>query len=304
MTIKKTFAALGILLGAAGGTAWAAGAIGSIVAADGTINGCYLQQNGQLRVVAAGEACRDSELPLSWAQQGPAGAAGERGAPGERGQKGEKGDPGVQGEMGLPGPAGPEGAPGPAGPAGAKGEVGDPGPAGLKGEKGDQGPPGPASGLSDIDELEGLSCDAPGNESGAVKLVQSGAALSFTCETIMGGLTLVMFPFRFSPTEASSSSPLTIREVDGAGSRVEGGLVCTQQSGSQFRRDCSRRYPVGTTVRFAPDYPVPATFATTWSACDAVTGNTCAVTVTGVLEGDGDNQAVSVSTVVTVAPSP
>ncbi len=154
MKIGKVLVALGILLGAAGGTAWASGAIGSIVGDVGTINGCYQQQNGQLRVVAAGEACRDSELALSWAQKGPAGepgARGEQGPQGERGRdgasgpqglKGDKGDagaPGATGDQGPQGVQGPRGSPGVTGATGAPGAVGSQGP---KGDKGDRGEPG------------------------------------------------------------------------------------------------------------------------------------------------------------------
>lgn len=127
MNVKRVVIAAALMLGAAGGTAWATGAIGSIVAPDGTINGCYQQQNGQLRVVAAGETCRASELALSWAQKGPAGEAGARG---------EQGPPGPQGDRGLQGPAGADGE------RGEKGERGDPGPTGPQGPRGDTGQAG------------------------------------------------------------------------------------------------------------------------------------------------------------------
>jgi hypothetical protein len=38
------------------------------------INGCYQKNNGQLRVLLAGEKCRPSEVPISWNVQGPAGS--------------------------------------------------------------------------------------------------------------------------------------------------------------------------------------------------------------------------------------
>ena len=59
---------------AVAGSAWALAASG-IVGADGTINGCYAKQNGQLRVVPPGAECRPSEEPLQWSQQGPQGVA-------------------------------------------------------------------------------------------------------------------------------------------------------------------------------------------------------------------------------------
>jgi hypothetical protein len=37
------------------------------------INACYQKNNGQLRIVPAGQACRPSEIPISWNIQGPAG---------------------------------------------------------------------------------------------------------------------------------------------------------------------------------------------------------------------------------------
>lgn len=135
-----------VALGAIGGTAWASGAVGSIVGANGTVTGCYQTQNGQLRVVAEGETCRPSESALQWSQKGPPGDAGaqgiqgekgDTGAPGPQGEQGDTGPQGIQGEIGpqgepgLPGPKGDPGSPGPAGATGATGPVGPPGPAGT-----------------------------------------------------------------------------------------------------------------------------------------------------------------------------
>ena len=93
---------VGLVVAAAlvGGVAWATGTISSVVAADGTINGCYRATNGdddkagqgQLRVIAADQTCKKNELAIQWNQQGP------------------KGDRGLQG---IQGPAGPQGAKGP-----------------------------------------------------------------------------------------------------------------------------------------------------------------------------------------------
>ncbi len=61
-----------------------------------TIHGCYAKNNGQLRVLAPGQACNPSEIPIDWNVQG---------------EKGDKGDQGDKGETGATGPAG-EPAPG------------------------------------------------------------------------------------------------------------------------------------------------------------------------------------------------
>lgn len=66
----------------------------AIPGAGGVIRGCYANNNGNLRVVNEGEACKNNETLLSWSQTGP------------------------QGAQGVPGPTGPQGATGPAGPAG------------------------------------------------------------------------------------------------------------------------------------------------------------------------------------------
>lgn len=103
-------------LAALAGTAWATGSIGSIVDVDGSINGCYEERKGQLRVVVAGEPCDKNELAIQWSQRGPkgdhgeTGATGADGAPGPVGQQGPKGD---QGDTGSPGAQGPVGQTGP-----------------------------------------------------------------------------------------------------------------------------------------------------------------------------------------------
>lgn len=90
MNLKSVVLAAAIGLAVLGGTAWAAQTVAS-VGADGTINGCYTQNTGLLRVVAAGTTCNARELPIQWNQQGPKGAKGDRGA---RGFKGDAGPPG------------------------------------------------------------------------------------------------------------------------------------------------------------------------------------------------------------------
>lgn len=46
------------------------------------IHACVKLAQGQIRVVAAGEACRPSETPVLWNRTGPAGPAGPAGPPG------------------------------------------------------------------------------------------------------------------------------------------------------------------------------------------------------------------------------
>ena len=49
-----------------------AGGIAYATSADsGVIHGCYKTQNGQLRVVPAGESCLSSEQAIRWNQGGP-----------------------------------------------------------------------------------------------------------------------------------------------------------------------------------------------------------------------------------------
>jgi hypothetical protein len=62
----------------------AAGGFGhaQIPASDGSIHACYHAKKGRLRVVEGSAACRKSERPLTWSQQGPQGADGSSGPPG------------------------------------------------------------------------------------------------------------------------------------------------------------------------------------------------------------------------------
>lgn len=69
----------------------AAVAVGTIPDADGVIHGCYVVQQGQLRVVEDADACTRGEEALSWNQTGP------QGAPGPQGLIGPQGPPGVDG---------------------------------------------------------------------------------------------------------------------------------------------------------------------------------------------------------------
>lgn len=119
------------------------------------IQACVNRNNGELRIVASSRSCRNSEVLLSWNQQGPAGPAGPQGKTGPAGPAGAQGATGPAGSQGATGPQGepgPQGLPGvegPAGPTGSQGELGlagpqgESGPQGIQGEKGDPGPAGP-----------------------------------------------------------------------------------------------------------------------------------------------------------------
>ncbi|MBV8859664.1 MAG: hypothetical protein JOZ02_22215 [Acidobacteria bacterium] len=76
----------------------------SIPAADGTVNGCYQKNNGQLRVVESAAQCHPSELALTWQQQGP---QGPQGPVGPQGPAGPQGPQGPQGEPGASAAGGP-----------------------------------------------------------------------------------------------------------------------------------------------------------------------------------------------------
>lgn len=69
-------------------------AAATIPAADGTIHGCYITANGNLRVVDEGVPCHSSETQLDWSQVGPEGPAGPQGPAGAEGPEGPQGVPG------------------------------------------------------------------------------------------------------------------------------------------------------------------------------------------------------------------
>jgi len=86
---KKRLAALPAIIALTAVVAVAGGmVVASIPAPDGTITGCYQQNNGQLRVVESASQCNPSEMALTWQQEGP---------------------PGPQGPIGPEGPVGPQG---------------------------------------------------------------------------------------------------------------------------------------------------------------------------------------------------
>lgn len=102
---SRWFIALAALVagvtGVAGGAALADGAPPG-PSPDGALHAC-IDGRGDLRIVLAGLACPQRQLPVSWNLQG---------------------QPGPQGPEGPQGPAGPPGEPGPPGPPGASGPPG------------------------------------------------------------------------------------------------------------------------------------------------------------------------------------
>jgi hypothetical protein len=171
------------------GTATIALGVLPIPGPDGRINGCYDFRSGALRVISEGQQCKKDEIDIFWNQTGPAGpagATGPAGAPGAAGATGPAGAAGPAGPAGATGPAGamgPVGATGPAGPAGAMGPAGATGPAGPAGPAGATGPAGPAgAGLSSLDDLEGLPCNAGGGNPGVTHVSYGGGAnVAITC---------------------------------------------------------------------------------------------------------------------------
>jgi hypothetical protein len=81
-------AVLALLL--AGG-AWAFGSTG------GEIHACVKNVGGNIRIVAADEACKDNETGLQWNFEGPQGPRGDRGEVGPQGPPGPQGPSGVLG---------------------------------------------------------------------------------------------------------------------------------------------------------------------------------------------------------------
>jgi hypothetical protein len=100
--VRRHHVALAALFFALGGTAYAAA--GGIPDSHGVIHGCFRARTGALRVVAGGVKCAHGERPLSWNQEGPAGAPGRAGSSGAPGAGGPRGSPGGAGEAGAAGP--------------------------------------------------------------------------------------------------------------------------------------------------------------------------------------------------------
>ena len=269
---------VGLVVAAAlvGGVAWATGTISSVVAADGTINGCYRAANGddekagqgQLRVVPAAERCKKNELAIQWSQQGPKGERGLQGIQGAVGPQGAKGDTGAQGVAGL---AGSNGAPGARGETGAKGDPclatdpacrgpkGDDGTDGTNGAAGPQGPPGAAGGsLSSLDTLNGIACnaaDTPGTIEVTYGLPPAGA------------VTLACKP---NPRFILS---LTVNETrTGFNTYATGRIRC-----GSVNVLCTPSYPAGSQVSLFA-LPLNGAVFTGWSGACSGTGS-CVVTM-------------------------
>ena len=113
--------AAGVLLGLAGGVAYAA-----IPDANHVYTGCMLKNIGTLRLIDTSLPssnplghCTAFETTITWNQSGQPGPAGPAGPAGGAGPAGAAGATGATGATGADGPAGPAGAQGPAGPAGS-----------------------------------------------------------------------------------------------------------------------------------------------------------------------------------------
>lgn len=63
----------------------------------GTIQACYNDTNGNLRLVSSPDDCRNHETAISWDITGPAGPPGPPGPPGPAGSPGPQGSPGPPG---------------------------------------------------------------------------------------------------------------------------------------------------------------------------------------------------------------
>jgi len=243
-------------------TATARIASAAIVGPDGTINACYLQKNGALRVVNAGQPCDKGEIPLQWNQKGP---------------KGDTGSAGPQGVAGATGPAGTTG------PAGAQGPPGD---MGAQGPPGPQGDPGPA-----LTSLDDVPCDTGSLDKPDGRIVTS-------VDVATGGMTLECLSASTNPvltvrlwngppgcviTPIYTCIHLDAQEVDASGTPVEDGFTCSFLGSLGFAPlfPCStQRFPSGAIVRLNPS-DLPSGIGASWSGCDSVSGTTCTVTVTG-----------------------
>ena len=151
--VRRSAVALAVIVPVVGAASWV---WATEDGASATIHACVDRKNGQVRIVSAGEACRNSESAMQWNAEGPAGprgpggpagpqgASGAAGPHGDRGPAGPAGDPGTAGPQGESGPAGPQGETGPQGEPGPAGPKGDAGPAGPAGSQGDAGPAGAA----------------------------------------------------------------------------------------------------------------------------------------------------------------
>jgi hypothetical protein len=108
-----TLAAIGALVAAMAGGAYAAGT------SDGSISACVHHNGGGLYEA---RQCAGDDHELHWSVRGPAGPQGATGAAGPSGPRGLTGPPGPQGSSGPKGEHGTAGPAGPSGPAGPRGD--------------------------------------------------------------------------------------------------------------------------------------------------------------------------------------
>lgn len=95
-------------------------AVGQLSAQTPQIRSCVSRSaQGQVRIIGAGESCKNNEELVVWSLLGPVGPQGPQG---------------LQGATGATGPVGPTGATGPEGPQGEPGPQGATGPQGAMGE--------------------------------------------------------------------------------------------------------------------------------------------------------------------------
>lgn len=247
MNLKSAGVAIALAVAVVGGTAWAAATIASIVAPDGSINGCYATKNGALRIVEQGEACGKRELAVQWNQTGA------------------KGNPGATG------PAGPQGVPGPKGDTGPQGLQGEPGPTSLEGIECDTG---------SLDKPDGRTTVTVA-DNGAITLecesMSTNPVLSVALAT--GPQVCVSFPVSFCFLSRFGAA-----EVDATGAPVTNGFECNAGSPNQstFPGLCqTQRFAPGATVRLA----AAGTFSglvPSWTGCDSVdAAAVCTVAMTG-----------------------
>jgi hypothetical protein len=142
-------------------------------AQSGIVYACVNPGNGNIRMVAATEACRPNETRIQWNVVGPAGATG---ATGPIGPTGATGPTGQTGAIGPIGPIGPTGATGATGQTGETGPAGPTGSQGLQGIQGIQGPAGAAGSIAG--QLE--SCVPNTNFTGYLVYVPGRAFSVFT----------------------------------------------------------------------------------------------------------------------------
>ncbi|HEX8345801.1 MAG TPA: collagen-like protein [Actinoplanes sp.] len=130
------------------------------------VHGCIDGRTGVLRILdgSEGKICADTETPLNFNQEGPAGPPGPKGDTGLPGPKGDTGPAGPKGDQGLPGLKGPKGDPGP------QGQPGLPGAPGVSGYQVVK-----ASGPSSTANTQVTAATCPVGK----KVVSGGASVSF-----------------------------------------------------------------------------------------------------------------------------